>query len=176
MIKRQDIIQDNHPTLLKVATEVIFPLSKEDMELGYSLQEYLRNSQNEEIAEKYNLRAGVGIAAPQINVSKRMFAILINYEDEVVEELFINPKIIAHSTKEVYLESGEGCLSVDPSIIGPVKRYKTITAKYFDINGDEHKVKFYDYEAIVFQHEFDHLNGQMFDNKIISNFDGLEAI
>ena len=54
-----------------------FPLSNEDRKLAEDLLEYVKNSHDTEIAEKYNLRPGIGLAAPQVNVSKRIFALHI---------------------------------------------------------------------------------------------------
>lgn len=71
MITMKDIIRDGHPTLRKVAEDVKMPPSKEDQEILKSLHEYILNSQDPEIANKYGLRPGIGLAAPQINVSKK---------------------------------------------------------------------------------------------------------
>ena len=71
----KDIVREGHPALRKQAEEVTFPLTTEDRKLGEDLLTYLKNSHDPEISEKYNLRAGVGLAAPQVNVSKRVFAL-----------------------------------------------------------------------------------------------------
>ncbi|CAM5232446.1 peptide deformylase [Bacillus safensis FO-36b] [Bacillus safensis subsp. safensis] len=73
--------------------------------------EFVKNSQDADIAEKYGLRPGVGLAAPQINISKRMIA--VHCEDEDGEEYsyaLFNPRIVSHSVKRAYLATGEGCL------------------------------------------------------------------
>lgn len=80
MITMEDIIRDGHPTLRKVAEEVTLPPSDEDKRILKSLLEYVKNSQNPEISEKYGLRPGIGLAAPQINVSKRMIAVHVHDE------------------------------------------------------------------------------------------------
>ncbi|MDV2888520.1 peptide deformylase, partial [Alkalihalophilus pseudofirmus] len=78
--------------------------------------EYVINSQNNEMAEKYGLRPAIGLAAPQINVSKRMIAVHVTGDkDELYSYALFNPKIISHSVEKAYLKSGEGCLSVDES-------------------------------------------------------------
>lgn len=69
MLTMKDIIRDGHPTLREKAKEVEVPLSNEDKETLKSMREFLINSQDEETANKYGLRSGVGLAAPQINVS-----------------------------------------------------------------------------------------------------------
>lgn len=163
----KDIIREGHPTLRKRAEEVEFPLSAEDKTLAQELMEYVINSQNDEMIEKYDLRPGVGIAAPQVNWPKRIFA--IHFDEDSGEDLSItaiNPKIVSHSIEKSYLASGEGCLSVDRSIPGFVPRYARITIKALDIEGNEYKLRLKGLPAIAFQHELDHLNGVMFFDHI----------
>ncbi len=93
MINTNNIIQDGHPTLRKIAKDVEIPLSNENLKIALDLMEYLNNSQDEEISQKYNLREGVGLAAPQIDKQLRMFAIKFDDGNEYLEEIFINPKI-----------------------------------------------------------------------------------
>lgn len=167
MITMDNIIRDGHPTLRAVAQEVTLPASNEDKEILKSLLEYVKNSQDKEIAEKYQLRAGIGLAAPQINVSKRMIAIHLNDEKGVLHSYALfNPKIISHSVERTYLSSGEGCLSVDEAIPGYVPRYARITVKAVTLDGEEVKLRLKGMLAIVFQHEIDHLNGIMFYDHI----------
>jgi len=167
MITMKDIIRDGHPTLRKVAEEVSLPPSDEDKKILESLIEYLKNSQDPEIAERYGLRPGIGLAAPQINVSKRMIAVHVEDENEkLYSYALFNPKIISHSVERAYLASGEGCLSVDKPIPGYVPRYARVTVKGYDSEGNEIKLRLKGLPAIVFQHEIDHLNGIMFYDHI----------
>ncbi len=177
MITMKNIIQDGHPTLRKKAVEVAFPLSKEIETICNEMVEYLVNSQDEELAQKYQLRAGVGLAAPQINHSIRIFAIYLPYEEgESFKHIFINPKIISHTEKQQYLSTGEGCLSVDDEISGFVPRYKSITIEAYNMQGEKFKMRLNNYEAIIFQHEFDHLNGILFTDKVTTDVEHLEKI
>lgn len=165
----KDIIREGHPTLRLRAEEVKFPLSEEDRKLGEDLLEYVINSQNDELAEKYDLRPGVGIAAPQVNQAKRIFA--LHFDDSTGEDLslvVVNPKIISHSVEKTYLAAGEGCLSVDRAVSGYVPRYARITIKGFNLDGEEIKMRLKGLPAIAFQHELDHLNGVMFFDHIDS--------
>lgn len=167
MITMDDIIRDGHPTLRKAAEEVGMPPSEEDKQILTSLLEYVINSQNNEIAEKYGLRPGIGLAAPQINVSKRMIAVHVTGEkDELYSYALFNPKIISHSVEKAYLKSGEGCLSVDEPIPGYVPRYARVTVKGINTDGKEVKLRLKGLPAICFQHEIDHLNGIMFYDHI----------
>lgn len=167
MILMKDIIRDGHPTLRKVAKEVELPPSSEDIEILNRIEEFLVNSQDPVISEKYGLRGGVGLAAPQIDVSKRMLAMRVEDEDNrEFNYALINPKIHSHSVEKAYLTSGEGCLSVDRDIPGYVLRYARITVKAYTRNGEEVKIRLRGLPAIVFQHELDHLNGVMFYDHI----------
>ncbi|MGX6442110.1 peptide deformylase [Neobacillus sp. K501] len=163
MLMMDDIIRDGHPTLRKVAEDVPMPPTEEDKNTLKKLLEYVINSQNEEIASTYGLRPGIGLAAPQINVSKRMIAVHLHDEKgNLYSYALFNPKIISHSVEKSYLTSGEGCLSVDENIPGYVSRFARITLKGTTIDGNEVKLRLKGLPAICFQHEIDHLNGIMF--------------
>ncbi len=78
-----------------------------------------------------------------------------------------NPKVLSHSVQEACLGEGEGCLSVDREVPGYVVRQGCkITVSYFDETGEKHKIRLKNYEAIVVQHEIDHINGIMFYDHI----------
>lgn len=167
MLTMDEIIRDGHPTLRKVAAEVKMPPSEEDKKILASLLEYVINSQNSEIALEHGLRPGIGLAAPQINVSKRMIAVhLTDDKGTLYSYALFNPKIISHSVEKAYLQSGEGCLSVDEAIPGYVPRYARITVKAYNLGGEEVKLRLKGLPAICFQHEIDHLNGIMFYDHI----------
>jgi len=172
MILMKDIIQEGHPTLRKRAVEVSLPLNDEDFNTLKSMMEFVVNSQDDELAEKYDLRPGVGLAAPQIGVSKKMFC--MHTVDENGERLYslavVNPKIISQSEELTYLPGGEGCLSVDEEKNGLVPRSSRIKAKATLVNlttREEQNVviKLSGYPGIVFQHEYDHLLGILFVDK-----------
>lgn len=162
-----DIVRDGHPVLRKVAEEVSLPASEEDRDTLNQLLEYVKNSQNPEIANQYGLRPGIGLAAPQINVSKRMIAVHVTDNNgQLLSYALFNPKIISHSVEQSYLESGEGCLSIDEPHLGFVPRHARVTVKGVDIDGNEVKLRLKGLPAIVFQHEIDHLNGILFYDHI----------
>lgn len=167
MILMKDIVREGHPALRKVAEEVNFPLAPVEKKLCEDLLEYIKNSQDDELCERFGLRPGIGLAAPQVNVSKRIFALHIEEEDKKpLSIVAINPKIVSHSVEQTYLAAGEGCLSVDRDIEGYVPRYSRITIKAFDQEGNEFKLRLKGLPAIAFQHELDHLNGIMFYDHI----------
>ncbi len=167
MLTMKDIIREGDPILREVAKEVELPASEEDKNTLREMLEYLKNSQDPEIAEKQQLRPGVGLAAPQIGISKRMFAIhVIDENDKLYSYGLINPKIVSHSVEETHLEGGEGCLSVDRDIPGTVPRYARITIKATTLEGEDISLRLRGMVSIVFQHELDHLNGIMFYDRI----------
>lgn len=171
MITMKDIVRDGHPVLRMVAEEVALPPSKEDQDILKSLMEYVQNSQDPEISEKYGLRPGIGLAAPQINISKRMIAVHVEDDKGKLHSYSLfNPKIVSHSVERTYIPSGEGCLSVDENIPGFVPRYARVTVKAYDINGTEMKLRLKGMPAIAIQHEIDHLNGIMFYDHIDKDY------
>lgn len=176
LIDMKDIIREGHPTLREVAKEVELPLSDEEIILGEKMMQFLKNSQDPVMAEKLGLRGGVGLAAPQIDISKRIIAVLVpNMEDEEgnppaeaysLQEIMYNPKIVSHSVQNAALADGEGCLSVDRPVEGYVVRHSRVTVEFTDKNGDKQRLKLKGYNSIVVQHEIDHLNGVMFYDRI----------
>lgn len=176
LIDMNDIIREGNPTLRAKAEEVTFPLSDQDIILGEKMMQFLKHSQDPVMAEKLGLRGGVGLAAPQLDISKRIIAVLVpNPEDEdgnppkeaySLQEVMYNPKVISHSVQDAALADGEGCLSVDRVVEGYVVRHSRVTVEYFDKNGEKHKVKLKGYNSIVVQHEIDHINGIMFYDHI----------
>ncbi|WP_347860711.1 peptide deformylase [Salimicrobium sp. PL1-032A] len=167
MITMEDIVREGHPALRKKAETVALPPTEEDTNTLSEMLQFIKNSQDEEVCDRYGLRPGVGLAAPQIDVNKRMLAVHFTdlNEKEYSYGLF-NPKIISHSVEMTYLSTGEGCLSVDREVPGYVPRYRRITIKATDLNGEEVKLRLKDFASIVFQHEIDHLNGVMFYDHI----------
>ncbi|MDT9538095.1 peptide deformylase [Streptococcus mutans] len=176
LIDMNDIIREGHPTLRAVAQDVTFPLNEDDIILGEKMLQFLKNSQDPVTAEKMELRGGVGLAAPQLDISKRIIAVLIpNPEDKdgnppkeayALKEVMYNPRIIAHSVQDAALADGEGCLSVDRVVEGYVIRHSRVTIEYYDKNSDKKKLKLKGYQSIVVQHEIDHTNGIMFFDRI----------
>jgi peptide deformylase len=114
---------------------------------------------------------GVGLAAPQVGISKRIA--VIDCGNELIE--LINPEIVQHEGEQL---GAEGCLSI-PGLTGEVRRYQKVTVKAIDRHGKEFTVSGEDLLARALQHEIDHLNGVLFldlaetlynvDNKQVEN-------
>lgn len=161
------IIKDTNPLIRKRSVEVNLPLSDEDRDILDSMLDYIKKSQDEEYAKKYNIRPGVGLAAIQIGILKRMFCVHI--DDEHSYQL-VNPKIIEASIKKSALEGGEGCLSVNKEHQGLVHRNYRIKMKAFNaLTNEEVVITATGYLAIVLQHEYDHLDGRLFYDRIDKN-------
>lgn len=120
---------------------------------------------------------GIGLAAPQIGQSIRLFVLDVDYDREEVTtasgkvdyrlsefnpKVFINPVITGTSGTTVY---EEGCLSV-PGVYEEVKRHKSIHVKYQDLDGTFHEIEAEDMLAICIQHENDHLDGIVFIERL----------
>ena len=108
---------------------------------------------------------GVGIAAPQIGIMKRFFIAMphVDAEDEATRDkiyYMINPEI---TYTEGTQDSSEGCLSV-PGYMGLVERPYKIRIKATDLDGKEHEYEFEGFEATVFCHEYDHLEGILYSD------------
>jgi peptide deformylase len=167
VITMKDIVREGHPVLRQKADEVPVPLLEEDIQIANELLEYVKNSQDPEISTKYNLRTGIGLAAPQIGVSKRIFAVHVTDDSgNLFSYALLNPKIVSHSVQMTYLEGGEGCLSVDRDVPGFVPRYAKVTIKGYTPDGSLIELKLKGLPGICFQHELDHLDGIMFYDRI----------
>ena len=170
MKKYFKIVKDSNPSLRQKCEEVN-EITPELIEFMNEMHDYLVASQDEEISKKYDIRPGVGLAAPQ--VGRNIRALVVYFEDEVdgekviVDHRLINPKIILESVKEIYLSGREGCLSVDDVHEGYVYRHNKIQVKAFNAQTQKEEIiTARGYEAIVLQHEIDHLNGILFVDHI----------
>ncbi len=163
----KDILDEKDKRLRNISKDVVFPLTKEDQQNIKDMLEYLTNSQIEELAEEYNLRPGMGMSAIQLGIAKRYFVVVNEYEEGKFENyVLINPKIISTSEEKIYVEMGEGCLSVNRDVEGIVPRYARVTVEGYNEKGNKIRVRAREELAIAFQHEIDHLNGILFYDHI----------
>jgi peptide deformylase len=147
-----------HPTLKKVAGEI-----DEDYP---NLGELIEN-----MFETMYAAEGVGLAAPQVNKSIRLFIVdATPYADEIegaadFKKILINPYIVEEEGEEFLHE--EGCLSI-PHIREQVSRKPNIRIEYYDENWKFHEEEYNGMLARIIQHEYDHLEGKLFVEKISS--------
>ena len=112
----------------------------------------------------------MGMAAIQLGVAKRYFVVVDEIEEGKFDTyILINPKIISNSMEKIYVELGEGCLSVNRPVEGIVPRYARVTMEAYDLEGRKIHVRAREELAIAMQHELDHLNGIMFTDHIDKN-------
>jgi peptide deformylase len=146
----REIVRDGHPTLRKVAKKV------DPKEISDPLFQQLID----DMFETMYAAPGVGLAAPQVNVSKRFFVIDV-HEDEHEPAVVINPKI---ENAEEEVELTEGCLSV-PGMVGEIVRFKRVAVTGLDRNGEKIRLEGEGLFAQCLQHEIDHLNGVLYIDK-----------
>ncbi|MCI8609229.1 MAG: peptide deformylase [Firmicutes bacterium] len=112
----------------------------------------------EDMLETMRSQYGVGIAGPQVGVMRRMFVA----EPEPDRVYFmINPVMLEQSGSQI---GDEGCLSV-PGLIGTVERPDYVKIEAMDLNGEKQVYEFYDFDARVMCHEYDHLDGILYTDK-----------
>ncbi len=145
----REIITDGHPTLRKVAKRV------DPAEIADPIFQQLID----DMFETMYAAPGIGLAAPQVNVSKRLFTVDLDDENPAHGPLvMINPKF---SLTEGEIEATEGCLSV-PGKVGEMTRFERLTCTYLDRFGKKAEVAAAGWFARCLQHEMDHLNGILF--------------
>jgi peptide deformylase len=124
-----------------------------------------------DMGETMSLESGVGLAAPQVGVNKRILvynARAAEPEDDGTEEkitALINPEILEASGS--YLSENEGCLSV-VDFRADVKRYETVRVRARDMDGRDLEFEARGLAAVIMQHEIDHLDGILFIDRISS--------
>lgn len=162
------IVKDGHPSLRQVSSPIALPPSKTDLALAKRLLRYVKDSRNDALAEKHNLKPAVGLSAPQVGITKQLFVVRVDDEDGRWHEYVLaNPKLISHSVQKSALASGEGCLSIEEAYPGIVHRHARITLKAYDMLKEAWiELRLKDFLSIVFQHEIDHLNGILFYDHI----------
>jgi peptide deformylase len=143
----REILTEGHPTLRKIAKRV------DPKEIREPLFQQLIDDM---FATMYEA-PGVGLAAPQVNVSKRLFVIDVR-DDEHEPAVVINPKL---ETSGEDIELKEGCLSV-PGMVGEIVRKSRVTVSGLDRNGEKIRLEGDGIFAQCVQHEVDHLDGKLY--------------
>lgn len=153
---KQTIVQLGHEALRSVSTPI--PLDQIETPDVQSIITDLTDTLNHE-------SDGVGLSAPQIAITKRIFVIspkafAVDNKTLPSEPLVcINPRITKHSKKTEWME--EGCLSIR-WVYGNVERFKQVTLEFYDAQGNKQSRGFSGFLSHVVQHELDHLDGILF--------------
>ena len=135
----------------RILTKKCRPVEKFDQKLAVLL---------DDMAETLKAADGVGLAAPQVGILRRVCIVDVGDKDGLVE--LVNPEIISSSGKQ---SGAEGCLSC-PNEYGLVDRPMLVTVKAQDRNGKEFTIKGEGLKARAFCHEIDHLDGIIFKQKM----------
>ena len=160
--QKLSVYQLGNPTLRKIAEPIA---NVGDSEIQQLIDEMLVTLQQSK---------GVGLAAPQIGRSLQLLIIASHPNErypnapQMQPTAMINPQIISHSPE--ISKDWEGCLSVT-MIRGLVPRYREIEVEYTDRQGDRQTTKLTDFVARIFQHEYDHLQGKVFLDRVETNSD-----
>jgi len=148
----REIITDGHPTLRKVAKRV------DPAEIA---DPFFQQLIDDMFATMY-AAPGIGLAAPQVNVGKRLFTVDLQDEnDEHGPLVVINPKF---SDTEGEIEATEGCLSV-PGMVGEITRFEKLVCTGLDRHGKKVELHAEGWFARCLQHEMDHLDGILYTDK-----------
>ena len=141
------LLEENNPQLLEVSEEWNFRLDGSPEELVRAMSKFMTDN------------GGVGLAAPQLGIKKRIF-IMGNFTKFVA---CINPKIV--SLSEERRNDLEGCLSF-PDLFMRVKRPTNCVVQYYTVSGELIERELTGLECRVFLHEYDHLIGVTFDQRV----------
>lgn len=169
--KYYDIVLDDQASLRAKSAKVETPLNSENQAIIDNMMKYVKDSLDEDKQEEYGLKPASGLAAPQVGFNLQMFVVRLEelVDDAIIETEYalVNPKIISHSEQLAFLGAGEGCLSVEDEHEGYVFRPARVTIKAYDALKKEDVVfRARGFDAIVLQHELDHLNGVLFYDHI----------
>lgn len=137
--------------IVKEPDEVLHKTAKEVTKITPNVQKLM-----DDMAETMYDAEGVGLAAPQVGILKRIIVIDVGDENGLVA--MINPEIVERDGEQL---GPEGCLSI-PGLNGDVRRAMTVTVKGLNRDGEEFVVTGSGLLARAFQHEIDHLNGVLF--------------
>ena len=162
-----NILDEKDKRLKLKSKDVTFPLPQEDIDRIHDMITYLEMSQIEETKDYYGLRPGMGLAYIQLGIPKRIFVIVEELEPGQFEHyIVVNPKVKSKSEEIVYIEEGEGCLSINRPTTGIVPRHARMTVQCFDEYGVEYEIRVREEISVAFQHELDHLEGMLFTDRI----------
>ena len=170
MLLMKDVLDEKDKRLRMISKDAKLPLSQEYKNTIDKIIKELTYSQIEELAKKYDLRPGMGLAFPQLGINERIIVIVHEYDDGKFNNyVMVNPKIVSSSEEMIAAEAGEGCLSVNRDVEGHVKRHARVTVEGYDVDGNKIKLRAREELSIAFQHEIDHLDGILFYDRIDKN-------
>ena len=144
-----ELLPSTHPSLSVPLTEVT-----DDQEGREQIQQ--------DLVDTMRAKNGIGLSANQIGIGARVFAMYADVKEKDILVCF-NPKIINQSEEEILMD--EGCLSW-PGLWLKVRRPEGIETTYEDAKGELHEKAMFGLEARIFQHEYEHMEGRNFTEKV----------
>lgn len=159
------IVTDDDPRI-RIKCKKVENLTQEDNEYINKMISYVDACYNGQ-SNKYNIKNGMAIAAPQVGFDKRV--IYLNFDDEQGHHqyLLVNPEIVATSEAKSFIHNGEGCLSVKKDITCNIPRnYKIIVEAYDLLTNENVSITATELLSICLQHEIDHLDGILYTDYI----------
>ena len=148
----------DNPILRTMCEPVKSSQWKQYVKLGREMVAYIKNPDH----------AGVGLAAPQVWVTKRIMvcSLLQNWDDENFSTIMMfNPEIL-DSSSETVCDIEEWCLSLPKAKKGYVARYESIKLSYYDEKQKQKTIRLSGLASVIVQHEIDHLNGELYIDKL----------
>jgi len=152
--------------IVKTPNPVLFQTAKKVLKFDLKLKRLIRDMGDTLKAARHP--EGVGLAAPQVGISLRLFVTKPTQQSKI--HAYLNPEIMTveeippSDDEESDKSTLEGCLSVD-RIWSPITRPLKVQMKYFDAEKKQHTEWFEGFKATIIQHEIDHLNGILFTNR-----------
>ena len=144
-----ELLPSTHPSLSVPLTEVT-----DDQEGREQIQQ--------DLVDTMRAKNGIGLSANQIGIGARVFSMYADVKEKDILVCF-NPKIINQSEEEILMD--EGCLSW-PGLWLKVRRPEGIEVTYEDAKGELHEKAMFGLEARIFQHEYEHMEGRNFTEKV----------
>jgi peptide deformylase len=148
------VLTHPNPKLRQISAEVMNEeITQHDFQIGC-----------DDLIETLRAERGVGIAAPQVALFQRIIVVCDDPKEADKPVIYVNPQIVGRSFRKKLGE--EGCLSI-PGKVGTVKRHRSVRVQALDRYGKKITVRASGLQAVVFQHEMDHLDGILFIDRAV---------
>lgn len=163
--------------ILSAPQDVLSTPAQPIVNFDADLKKTVREMETAMLSVKDDTLIGVGLAAPQVGISKMLF--IVKPKPTAKTEVFVNAQIVRaiQSTPKVEnlkkkRSQMEGCLSI-PRLWGPVQRAIKILVEFQDLEGKKHTKEFTGFKAVIIQHEVDHTNGILFTQRVLEQGENL---
>jgi len=165
----ENIVVDGDPKLRMPSVDIKVPVSDTDLELIQAMVDFVKRSQTDSFDDNDDaFTSAVGMSAPQFGINKRIFVVTEIRDNKQVFHVVVNPKIVKRSDKFIKLSTGENCLSVPNGKSLKLNRSRDIRWNGYLVDPEDGSYEqkkmspAKGYDSIVFQHEYDHLEGLLY--------------